>query len=157
MSCCCCHTPSKPARAPCPACGQNGHAVTTQTLLHQVQFPDNQQLSDGNFAFCANRACAVGYFTADTTIPKSRLRAFQPGERPMLCHCVDISVAQYRTALQSDDANAIKPNDIKPNDIKQFVIAQTKQKRCACESRNPSGRCCRADFKKLEATTNRIE
>jgi len=34
--------------------------------------------------------------------------------------------------------------------IKAFVIQQTKEGLCACESRNPSGRCCLADFRRLE-------
>jgi len=31
---------------------------------------------------------------------------------------------------------------------KAFVVQQTKQGVCACDSRNPSGRCCLKDFPK---------
>ena len=30
--------------------------------------------------------------------------------------------------------------------IRAFVVEQTPQQLCACETRNPSGRCCLADF-----------
>ena len=33
--------------------------------------------------------------------------------------------------------------------IRDFVIEETKQRQCACETRNPSGRCCLADFPKV--------
>jgi len=46
----------------------------------------------------------------------------------------------YRRALAEGTAEAIKA----------FVVQQTKEKLCACESRNPSGRCCLADFKRME-------
>ncbi|MDQ6957466.1 MAG: hypothetical protein Q9M21_09760, partial [Mariprofundaceae bacterium] len=58
----------------------------------------------------------------------------------MLCHCFDISQSDYSKALQSKESGAMKA----------FVIQQTKDKLCACESRNPSGRCCLADFRQME-------
>jgi len=109
-------------------------------MLHQVQFPDNQDIAEGDYACCANPDCNTGYFSTSSTIPKSRFRAFQPGQLAMLCHCFDISKPVYRRALAEGTAEAIKA----------FVVQQTKEKLCACESRNPSGRCCLADFKRME-------
>ena len=140
MSCSCCHTGTKKGGLACSACGQRSLQVSRQTMLHQVQFPENQRLSEGGYAFCANRDCSTGYFSPSAMIPKSQLRAFQPSQTAMLCHCFDISEAVYRTAL----------GDGRAESIKQFVVQQTKQKLCACESRNPSGRCCLANFKKME-------
>jgi len=109
-------------------------------MLHQVQFPDNQALAAGDYAFCSNRACMIGYFSPSTHIPKSKLRAFQPGQAAMLCHCFDISESTYRSALANASAAATKA----------FVVQQTKEGLCACESRNPSGRCCLANFRVME-------
>ena len=34
-------------------------------------------------------------------------------------------------------------------EIVEFVKRETKSKSCACETRNPSGRCCLSDFKTI--------
>jgi len=109
-------------------------------VLHQLQFPDNQNLAQGDYAFCANSDCLNGYFSKCNRIAKSQLRVFQSAAATMLCHCFDISETSYRAALANGSALAIKA----------FVIQQTKEGLCACESRNPSGRCCLADFRRLE-------
>jgi len=109
-------------------------------MLHQIQFPDNQSIPEGDYALCVNRDCATGYFSASTIIPKSTLRAFQAGDEAMLCYCFDISESTYRSALGDGTAEAMKA----------FVVQQTKEGLCACESRNPSGRCCLASFRKME-------
>ena len=140
MSCACCHTSSKKTRMRCPECDRNGFQVSRQTLLHQVQFPDNQSLADEAYAYCAGPDCPTGYFSAADTIPKQRLRAFRDGQAAMLCHCFDISRETYRAALADGTAAHIKA----------FVVRQTREKLCACESRNPSGRCCLADFRRME-------
>jgi len=140
MSCSCCNTDTKKGRLVCSGCGKNAFSVSRQTMLHQVQSPDNQNMVEGDYAFCANRDCNTGYFSASDMIPKTSLRAFQSNQDAMLCHCFDISEADYRTALEASSFEAIKA----------FVVQQTKDKLCACESRNPSGRCCLVSFKQME-------
>jgi len=115
----------------CPLCDQNSLPVSRKTILHQVQFPDNQSLPAGDYRFCSNKDCTTGYFSFATVIPKIQLRAFHPDQTAMLCHCFDISESVYRTALADGTAEAIKT----------FVVQQTKEMLCACESRHPSGRC----------------
>jgi len=137
---CCCDPKGSSGRNSCPACGQSALPVSLQTMLHQLQTPLNQQISDGDYVFCANSTCDAGYFSASDTILKTKLRAFHAGQQTMLCHCFDISEAVYRSALTDGTAEAIKA----------FVVQQTKAKLCACESRNPSGRCCLASFKQME-------
>ena len=48
----------------------------------------------------------------------------------MLCYCFGVSRADF---------------DRNPG-TKDFVTAQTKAGLCACETSNPSGRCCLKDF-----------
>jgi len=127
-------------RMACPLCAQNALPVSRQTMVHQVQFPDNQSLPADDYGFCSNKDCTTGYFSSATVIPKTQLRAFHPDQTAMLCHCFDISEFAYRAALADGTAQ----------DVKAFVIQQTKENLCACESRNPSGRCCLADFKRME-------
>jgi hypothetical protein len=140
MSCSCCSTRTKKEKITCPVCNKTCLSVSLQTVLHQVKFPDNQHLLAGDYAFCSDQDCTVGYFSAATVIAKSQLRAFQPEQIAMLCHCFDISQSSYRAALADGTAQAIKA----------YVIQKTKESLCACKSRNPSGRCCLADFQKME-------
>ena len=137
---CCCDVKGKKGRVVCPACDQQCFSVSRQTMLHQIQFPDNQSMPKGDYAFCANRDCHTGYFSASDMIPKTSLRAFQSNQNAMLCHCFDVSESAYRAALQAGASEAIKA----------FVVQQTKEKLCACESRNPAGRCCLVSFKQME-------
>ncbi len=140
MSRSCCSTSLNKKRVTCTVCGQTCLLVNRQTMLHQVQFPENQSISEGDYAFCANLDCHVAYFSGDIMIQKETLRVFQADEPAMLCYCFDVSRSTYRKALQSHTSETIKA----------FVVKQTKAKVCACESRNPSGRCCLTDFKRME-------
>ena len=139
MSCCCDAKPKK-GRSDCPECGQNPLPVSRQTMLHQIQFPDNQHIPEGDYAFCANNGCPVAYFSNHNMIQKEKLRAFQPNQTAMLCYCFDVSKSAYRKALKSNVSG----------EIKAFIVQQTKDKLCACEFWNPSGRCCLVDFKRME-------
>ncbi len=138
MSCCSETHPSK--RHDCPECGKSCLPVKMQTIFHQVVFPDNQNTPEGDYAFCPNHECLTGYFSASEIIPKSKLHAFENGRQALLCHCFDVSQPAYRAAIQSSTHEAIKA----------FVVQQTKVGNCACEARNPSGRCCLADFARME-------
>ncbi len=144
MSCSCCSTTTKKRRMACPACDQSSLPVSRQTMLHQVQFPDNQSLPEGDYGFCSNKDCTAGYFSSSIVIPKIQLRTFQSEQIAMLCHCFDISESVYRTALSNGTSKAMKA----------FVVQQTKEGLCACESRNPSGRCCLASFRQIEKAYN---
>ena len=124
----------------CLECGSSCQSVSLRTMLHQVQFPDNQTIGEGDYAFCANRDCHIAYFSDEYRIPKASLRAYQSHQPAMLCYCFDISESNYRKALRDGSAKAMK----------SFVVQQTREKLCACEVRNPSGRCCLAEFKKME-------
>ncbi|MDQ7074542.1 MAG: hypothetical protein Q9O24_05180 [Gammaproteobacteria bacterium] len=136
----CCGSKSKTVRQNCPECGQTGLSVSKQTLLHQLVAPDNRDLSDSDYFFCAESSCSLAYFSAQLFFPTSHLRAFTGSEQKRLCYCFDITATEYQSALQEGGAAKIK----------QFVMAQTKAGLCACEARNPSGRCCLLDFKRLE-------
>jgi hypothetical protein len=137
MSCdCCTSTPARSAH--CPACRQPGETVSTTTLLHQLATPWQQRLDEGAYYFCNQPGCAVVYFSdAGERFSSEALR--QPaGQKSAaagrtLCYCFDIRFSDL------SDAAAAKQ-------CREFVINQTRNKVCACEQRNPSGRCCLRDF-----------
>ena len=140
MTCACCTPTTQKTKAICPQCGQTSWAVSHRTMQHQLVSPNNMQAWDEDFFCCRNLDCPVAYASEHHVIPKTSLRAYQSGQEPMLCYCFGVSRAVYQHLLEDNTAQGIKA----------FVVQQTKEKLCACEVRNPSGRCCLADFKAME-------
>jgi hypothetical protein len=135
MADCCAAEASK--RASCPDCGQTSLAIGLPTLLLHLQQPWDYADSTYQHYFCAQHDCPVVYFNqAGGRILQQQLRT-RVGQKSTapertLCYCYGISYAQ----AASDPA------------LKAFVRAQTAAQHCACDSRNPSGRCCLKGFPK---------
>lgn len=133
--CCSSSSNTKNTSLPCPSCAHAAKAVATRTLLHQLSEPwslDGEQ----QFFFCAQTACNTVYFSdAGQQILSDALRQAVgiKDEQPdsLLCYCFNISKAQYA-------ANT---------DLKNYVKNQTAAGLCACDTHNPSGKCCLKDFK----------
>lgn len=143
MSDCCdnnqCAATSSPRRYACPANQEEYVSVSSKTILHHLKSPwemnNHGEISSKQFYFCDDPACDVVYFSTDgSVIKKSQLRTTvgvkEINQDAMICYCFGVS-----------------RHDAKQHpEIKAFVTQQTKDKNCACEIRNPSGRCCLKDF-----------
>lgn len=57
----------------------------------------------------------------------------------LVCHCFDVTAVRVMDEYRSGDRLS---ND--------FIVEQTRQQRCACEARNPSGRCCLKGIRDIE-------
>ena len=134
----CCTTPSaekRPDKLACPANHHEYKKVSVKTLLHHIKEPWKYYLKDQGYYYCDAEDCDVVYFAEDgQTFGKNDLRDQQNENKKfkeiMLCYCFGVSL-----------------QDAKNNPaIKAFVMQHTKQGNCACEARNPSGRCCLKDF-----------
>lgn len=109
--------------------------MSARTIAHHMNRPWQWQSTSQFYFFCANPACEIVYFGDDG----SRLLAAQLRTRvgnkqatgdALLCYCYGVTLDDVR----NDPA------------IRDFVIAETRLGHCACETRNPSGRCCLKDF-----------
>lgn len=138
MSDCCSHSAPEsksPKKLTCPVNQLKYVQVPVKTLLHHLREPWKYYLKDQGYYFCDAADCDVAYFSEDgLKIYKTELRTplteKEKNEEIMICHCFGVSLL-----------------DAKKNPaIKAFVIQQTKLGNCACETRNPSGRCCLKDF-----------
>lgn len=135
----------KPPRAvrtrACPECGHRAQAVGYLTLLHQLRTPLNQSLAEQPYWFCADPGCRVVYFGRDgaaygaTELREPVLQKSADPDR-LVCHCFGISVSRVEEEIAERGASASR----------QFVAEQTRRGNCACELRNPSGKCCLRDF-----------
>ena len=107
------------------------------TVLHQVQRPWEQPLQSGPYYFCSSADCDLVYFNLQKTrIGRDQVRQpvgqKQTGNARLLCYCFGATLDDW---LQNPG-------------VREFLSAQTQAGACACETRNPSGRCCLGDFPK---------
>jgi len=122
----------------CPRCTKNGTLLPTSTIYHHLKQSWLWQTQGGNYYFCESFDCEVVYFNDENSklIKQSKLRTSvgvktqKPND--LICYC-------YGVDLQAARENS---------NIKSFVMEMTKHGSCACETRNPSGRCCLKDFPK---------
>ncbi|MCU7940857.1 MAG: hypothetical protein KZQ74_00920 [gamma proteobacterium symbiont of Bathyaustriella thionipta] len=109
----------------------------SRTILHHIKQPWSWQKKHQAYFFCDDPQCEVVYFGQDDSIIKTTALRTPVGLKEkkkdsLLCYCFGIS---FSDAQQNPE-------------IKQFVFEQTKRNVCACETHNPSGRCCLKDFPK---------
>jgi hypothetical protein len=106
-----------------------------RTISHHIREPWAWVPTAARYFFCKDPECEVVYFGDDgSTISKSQLRTplgvKERADDSLLCHC--FGVRKIDAQLDSS--------------IRDFVAAKTKAGMCSCETSNPSGQCCLADF-----------
>jgi hypothetical protein len=126
-----------PRKHICPVNGKPYSAVPSTTISHHLKQPWNWQAGEQSYYFCDDPDCNVIYFAEDNSIIEQSALRTSVGikERQadsLLCYC-------YGVSFQDSENNP---------DAKAFVIEKTKAGECACDTRNPSGRCCLKDFPK---------
>lgn len=123
----------------CPVNGQECREVSASTIIHHLSQPWNWSEGGERFYFCDAPDCDVVYFSSsDRTITQDQLRA-AVGQKDrsassVLCYCFGVTYGEY----------------LSNKELKTYVVNQTKKQTCACNVRNPSGRCCLKDFPKDE-------
>jgi len=127
-----------PRRHRCPTNGKEYPAVGIKTLLHHIKSPWDANLKNQGYYFCSDPDCEVVYFGLNNvTIAKSNVLTGvwekELKNSQFVCYCFNVT---------NEQAN-------KNKNIKQYVTQKTKESLCACEIKNPSGRCCLKNFPKL--------
>ncbi len=124
--------PSKKHR--CPDNGKAYVEVSVRTITHHIKNPWEWKPDAQRYFFCDDPDCDVVYFGEDdSTIRKTELRTRvgvkETSADAPLCYCYGIN-----------KSDATMPG------VRDYVVGQTRAGNCACETRNPSGRCCLKDF-----------
>ena len=122
----------------CPVNGNEYKHVSLTAVLHNVTEPWQLHNDNQGYYFCDDPRCDVVYFGRDdSVITTSALRTpvgvKQKSNNATLCYCFGITLSAF----------------IADPKLKVFVAKKTKEKQCACDIRNPSGRCCLKEFPKL--------
>lgn len=132
-----------PGTAHCPADGRSCRRVELRTVLHHLKRPHANPPTTQGYYFCDNQECDVVYFGQDgSVITRNDVRSEvgQKSRNPdrIVCYCFDITEEEVLGEMAHQSSRPVK----------EFVIEQTRLHNCACDVRNPSGRCCLKDFPK---------
>lgn len=133
--------------APCLACGASGMAVEHRTLLHMLPPDRVGRLGDREYRFCEAPGCDTVYFSVEGEVSfgtadlreRVGLKATGDPEAPV-CYCFGFTVGD----LEADVRVGRTPTAA--GRIREMVKARL----CACEVRNPSGRCCLGEIARIE-------
>lgn len=133
----------------CPRCGVEGHEVGRETVgaMATLAVPA-RSLRHKQYRYCGTPSCPVVYYGGDgVVLHQSEVRvpvnAKDAGPDVPLCYCFGHtrrSIAEEIAAHGRSTTSAVIAREIKAG-------------HCACEVKNPSGRCCLGDVRSYERET----
>ncbi len=144
MSDCCsvnANTEAAPAVMACPVNGARSKQVdilTVKSLVRKLPMgmPDTQ------YYFCDTSDCEVVYFALDAEAPRFRredlmvrVGAKETADPIPVCYCFGFT----RKDIENEIAETGRST------IADRISAEVKTGNCACEVKNPSGKCCLGD------------
>ncbi len=144
MSDCCSVNPktgTAPAVMPCPVNGAHSKqvdALTVKSLVRQLPLgmPNDQ------YYFCEARDCDVVYFSFDPQAPIFRrehlivrVGAKETADPIPICYCFGFTRQDIWDEIRSTGKSTVA----------ERITTEVKAGHCACEVKNPSGKCCLGD------------
>lgn len=152
----CCAENSKQCTAPavmaCPANGARSKQVGILTVRSLVRrLPLN--MPDTQYYFCDSPDCAVVYFPLHPKAPSFRrgdltvrVGAKEIKDPIPICYCFGFTRRDVWDEIRRTGNSSVAGR----------VAAEVEAGRCACEVRNPSGKCCLGDITRI-ANQGKIE
>jgi hypothetical protein len=130
-----------PAVAACPVNGARSKQVDALTVKSLVcRLP--MGMPNTQYYFCGAPDCDVVYFALDAEAPKFRredltvrVGSKETADPIPICYCFGFA----RQDIWDEILNTGKST------VVERIAAEIKAGRCACEVRNPSGKCCLGD------------
>ena len=141
----CCNLSSTIAVAPsvmaCAICGSRSKQVDTLTVKSLVRhLPFGMVLAQ--YYFCEVPACDVVYFPSDPQAPTFhrgdllvRVGLKEKDNPKPVCYCFGVTRQDIADEVQRTGKSTIA----------ERIKAEVKAGNCACEVKNPSGKCCLGD------------
>ncbi len=120
----------------CPICGNKGFKVKNDTMIHHVK--DISKMGDRGYSFCPNSECNVVYFHGKETFTSSMINkeiGFKDVSSPngTICYCYNYP----RSELYNES-------------VIDKIKIRVENYGSRCDIRNPSGRCCLKDIKRMQ-------
>ena len=120
----------------CPNCGHKGTKVENDTMIHHVK--DISKIVDGTYSFCHTPQCDIVYFCNKDTFTTSMVNkeiGFKDAasEQGAVCFCYNYLKSELY------DESLIDKINIRIDNYGS-----------RCDLRNPTGKCCLKDIKRLQ-------
>ena len=136
----------RPFQAPCPTNQQVGPVLDTLTVKALLALPLTAVAPDHGYRFCPAPDCPTVYYRADGRQvfgeDDLRERVYQKhtaDPASPVCYCFGHTVADIQAALAAGD----------PDRILDHIERGIQAGQCACDIRNPQGRCCLGNVREL--------
>ncbi len=143
----CCEVKQKnwPAVMACPVSGRRSKQVellTLRSLLRQLPLA----MPSTAYYFCDDPACDVVYFGADPNAPLFRRADLwvrvglkEKADPIPVCYCFGFTRKDIQDEIRHEGKSIIA----------EKIKAEVQAGRCACEIKNPSGKCCLGNVTKV--------
>lgn len=141
----CCNPPKILPEQECPACGSPGKSVKRKTIKHHVVARFVPSVPELPFYFCETGGCGVVYFSEDGSVRyatkdlRSPVGIKESSVTATACYCFGITADMIG-------------RETGRSSFSTWVAIEVKLGNCACDVRNPSGRCCLKELKTVEAS-----
>ena len=128
----------------CQRCGARGQAVTRETLEALLTRDALARLQGGPYLFDRSPDCDVVYFSNenDSYFAKRDLRVrvgIKESDPPIpICYCFGHTIESARSEIQATGRSTVAAR----------ITKEIQAGNCACEVKNPSGRCCLREVNK---------
>ena len=136
-----------PKPGECPGCGAPGKTVKIRTLKQWLLTSLVFHVPEVPFYFCRTKECPTVYFSEDGLVryTKAQLRyrvGLKETVSPVpLCYCFGVTDEMISKEIEETGKSSFST----------WIAEEIKKGNCACDVRNPTGRCCLADVKRVEA------
>jgi hypothetical protein len=145
----CCSVNVKAGTAPevmaCPVNGARSKQVdvlTVKSLVRHIPLG----MSNDQYYFCEARDCDVVYFPFDPQAPTFRRQdlvvrvgAKETADPIPICYCFGFTRKDIEDEIAASGRSTVA----------ERISAEVKQGNCACEVKNPSGKCCLGDVTRI--------
>lgn len=135
-------------RETCPRCGNKARSVPRTTVYHMLEPVVVREVKpDGQYRVCSTRNCPVVYYggTESNCFFHEDLRVrvgFKlPEDDPPhpVCYCFGFTEQTIAGEIERSGESTVV----------EWITRRVQAGECACEYRNPTGRCCLADVREV--------
>ena len=130
----------------CPECGATGQSVMVRTIKNWLVTSHVTGVPALPFYFCKRGDCPIVYFSEDGSIQYTKDEIRYPvGSRESkgsatICYCFGVTEELIAEEVRKTGQSTYS----------SWIAKEVKQGNCACDVRNPSGKCCLKEVKKVE-------
>ena len=131
--------------AVCGACGMKARKAERATVEHVVNRGPQNEITDTQYYFCDAPSCDVVYFSNDSAQyfrkkdVRVRVGIKETADPIPICYCFDHTMASAREEIARTGGSTVVAG----------INAEIRAGNCACELKNPLGRCCLGEVSKV--------